>query len=60
MTTATAESAYISHYNRAMAALKNIETMIHDLPAPEGENQIIWANVGDMNRIADALEELVK
>jgi hypothetical protein len=51
----TAQTAYLRAYRDAMAALKAIETAIYDLPAPDGETPINWANVGDMNRIKSAL-----
>ena len=55
----TAESAYIAAYDRAMQALKDIESMIHDNPAPGGDIRITWGNVGDMARIAHELESIL-
>lgn len=54
-----AETAYIETYTRAMAALKAIEEMIHDKPAPEGDVKIDWGHVGDMARIASQLEDIL-
>jgi len=55
----TAEQARANAYARAMRALAAVDAMIHDQPAPKGEIEIHWGHVGDMNRIAAALEELV-
>ncbi len=54
----TAEAAYLTAYNRALEALKALENKIHNMPAPEGETEILWGHVGDMNHIATKLEEL--
>ena len=54
-----AEKSYLKAYNRAMAALRAVENLIHDQPAPEGDIQIHWGHVGDMNRIASALESIL-
>lgn len=54
-----ATASYLEAYKRAMKALKDVENMIHDNPAPEGEVEIDWRNVGDMLRIAAALEDLL-
>lgn len=53
------ETAYIRAYNAAMAALQDIENMIHDNPAPEGETEIDWGHVGNMNRITANLKEIL-
>jgi hypothetical protein len=55
----TAEQARQNAYLRTMRALNAVKDLIHDQPAPEGEIEIHWGHVGDMNRIAAALEELV-
>lgn len=54
-----AEAAYLKSYARAMAALKAVEAMIHDNPAPESGTDIGWGNVGDMDRIASELESIL-
>jgi hypothetical protein len=54
-----ASAAYLESYARAMKALKDVENMIHDNPAPEGEVEIHWGHVGDMLRIASALEDIL-
>jgi hypothetical protein len=54
-----AEKSYLRAYERAMTALRAVENMIHDNPAPEGDIQIHWGHVGDMNRIAAALESIL-
>jgi len=54
-----ASAAYLEAYNRAMKALNDVENMIHDNPAPEGETEIHWGHVGDMLRIAAGIEELL-
>ncbi len=59
MKNTTAEAAYIEAYRRTMEAMEALKTMIHDNPAPEGEVKINWAHVGDMLRIATALEEIL-
>ena len=53
-----AESAYLEAYKRAMQAIRDIESMLHDHPAPEGDLVINWGNVGDMLRIASELEDI--
>ena len=57
--TQSAQQAYLAAYYRAMEELKNLESRIHDMPAPDGEIVIHWGHVGDMNRIADSLAEIV-
>ena len=57
-TQSKAEAAYLEAYRRAMKALKDIENMIHEKPAPGGETEINWGHVGDMLHIAAELEEL--
>lgn len=53
-------NAYVDAYNRAMKALKDIENMIHDNPAPDPESDAIhWGNVGDMIRVAGELEDIL-
>lgn len=52
------QDAYLASYERAMKALKAVENMIHDQPAPDGEVEINYGNVGDMNHIAEQLEEI--
>lgn len=54
-----ANAAYLAAYARAMKALKDVENMIHDQPAPDGEVGINWCHVGDMLRIAAELEEIL-
>jgi hypothetical protein len=54
-----ASAAYLEAYARAMKALKDVENMIHDNPAPEGEVEIHWGHVGDMLRIASELEDIL-
>ena len=54
-----ASAAYLEAYARAMKALKDVENMIHDNPAPEGEVAIHWGHVGDMLRIASELEDIL-
>jgi len=54
-----AAAAYLEAYARFMKALKNVENRIHDNPAPEGEVEIRWGNVGDMLRIAAELEDIL-
>jgi hypothetical protein len=55
----TPDTAYLAAYNAAIQALKDVETFIHDQPAPESETRIDWGNVGDMNRIAELLKEIL-
>jgi len=55
----TAEQARANAYARAMRALAAVQSLIHDQPAPEGEIEIHWGHVGDMQRITAALEEIV-
>jgi hypothetical protein len=55
----TAEQAYTRAYNTAMANLKKIEEMIHDMPAPGGETKINWGNHGDMAKIAAELGDIL-
>jgi len=55
----TASDAYLAAYTVAMAALKNVENFIHDNPAPDSETKIDWGHVGDMNRIAEMLNEII-
>jgi hypothetical protein len=54
-----ASAAYLESYARAMKALKDVESMIHDNPAPDGETEIDWGHVGDMRRIASELENIL-
>jgi hypothetical protein len=54
-----AEQTYLENYNRARAAIRKIEEMIHDMPAPEGEVKILWTHVGDMGHVADQLESIL-
>jgi hypothetical protein len=54
-----ASATYLEAYARAMKALKDVENMIHDNPAPEGEVEIHWGHVGDMLRIASNLEDIL-
>jgi len=54
-----AEKSYIRAYERAMTALRAVEILIHDQPAPDGEIQINFGHVGDMNRIAAELETIL-
>jgi len=54
-----ATAAYLEAYYRAMKALTDVENMIHDNPAPEGEVEIHWGNVGDILRIASELEDIL-
>ena len=51
--------AYFAAYDRAMNALRNIRAALHYMPAPEGDAEINWGHVGDMNRIAEELEEIL-
>ena len=54
-----AEKSYLKAYARAMTALRAVENLIHDQPAPDGETQIHWGHVNDMNRIAAELESIL-
>ena len=54
-----APDAYLQAYTRAMTALKQVENVIHDNPAPEGDTDIHWGHVGDMLRIASELEDII-
>lgn len=54
-----AESAYMEAYLRAKKALQDVENMIHDNPAPDGETEIHWGHVGDMDHIAAELEQML-
>jgi hypothetical protein len=54
-----AEAVYIENYNRARAALRKIEEIMHDMPAPEGDIEILWTHVGDMGHIADQLNAIL-
>lgn len=56
---ATYLASYLSAYERAKKALQAVETFIHDLPAPEGKIEINYGYVGDMNHIAEQLEQIV-
>ncbi len=51
-------AAYLAAYERAKKALQAVENFIHDLPAPEGDVEIGYGHVGDMNHIAEQLEEI--
>ena len=54
-----AADAYFTAYARAMDALRKIESALHDMPAPEGDTVVTWGHVGDMNRIAVELEDIL-
>jgi hypothetical protein len=53
------EQAYMEYYKRTREALRKIDAMIHDLPAPEGDRELTWTDVGEMDRIASALESIL-
>ena len=55
----TAHAAYLKAYARAMDALRAVETMIHDSPAPDSEARLDWGHVGDMLRVAVELEQIL-
>ncbi len=57
--TQKAEAAYIAAQQRAMEALKKVQNMLQDFPAPEGEITINWGHVGDMLKIAAELEDIL-
>ncbi len=56
----TAQSDYIAAHLRAIQAMDDLEGAIHDMPAPDGDTEINYAHVGDMARVADMLEQIVK
>jgi hypothetical protein len=58
MTTKASEK-YLEAYARVMKALQDVENMIHDNPAPDGDIEIHWGHVGDMLRIAAQIEEIL-
>jgi len=59
MKTRKAQDAYLQAYSRAMQALADVQAMIHDMPAPDGEVKIDWSHVGDMTRIAGELQSML-
>ena len=50
---------YKEAYSRAINALWDVQNMIHENPAPDGEIEIHWGHVGDMMRIAAELEDIL-
>lgn len=54
----TITESYLDAYNRAMAALKSIDAIIHKYPAPDGETELTWGHVADMAAIMAKLEEI--
>lgn len=56
----SAQDAYLAHYMACQELLRDIQNKIHDLPAPDGEANINWADVGDMARIAEQLREIAQ
>jgi hypothetical protein len=61
MSKETAEAAYLTARNRAMKALKDIETMINEMtePAPEWGNRIDWGDACYMQDVATNLEAIL-
>ena len=55
----TAQDHYLSLYVEAQQVIEQIQNKIHELPSPDGETEINWANVGDMGRIVNELKEIL-
>lgn len=52
------DKAYSDAARRALRALEAVSLKIHDMPAPGGDIETGWGDVGDMNHIAERLEEI--
>jgi hypothetical protein len=56
-----AHRAYIQAHCHAVAMLSSIEEMLHDLPAPDDEEQSInWEHVGTVNEVISRLRATVE
>ena len=55
------EEAYLQSHQQACDLLVQIEELLHDLPAPEDdENPINWAHVGTVNEVVRRLTAVVE
>ena len=56
-----AQLTYIDLYFETQELIKKIQDKIHDMPAPDEEDdtKINWGNVGDMGRIVNELKEIL-
>lgn len=45
------EESYASHHASTLALLKQIQSKVEDLPAPDGDTPINWGHVGSMYEV---------
>ena len=55
-----AEAAYINQHAAALYTLNELESIIENMPAPDGEAQINWGHVGTLSEINDRLCDLLR
>jgi hypothetical protein len=59
-TTARIETAYAAQHAAALASLQALQTIIEDMPAPDGETRINWGHVGSLTEINEQLGQLLR
>jgi hypothetical protein len=59
-TTARVETAYTAQHAAALASLQALQTIIEDMPAPDGETRINWGHVGSLTEINEHLGQLLR
>jgi hypothetical protein len=55
-----AETAYITQHAAALATLRALQSIIGDMPAPDGGTSIHWGHVGSLTEINDQLNSILR
>ena len=55
-----AEAAYTAQHAAALASLQALQSVIEDMPAPDGETRINWGHVGSLVEINEQLGHLLR
>lgn len=51
------EDAYIAAHANSVTLLRELQQMVENLPAPNGETPIHWGHVGDLGHVNALLQQ---
>ena len=54
-----AEARYVAMHQDVRDYLANIEELLHDMPAPDGDLLINWGHVGDIEHVSELLQRII-